>query len=119
MDAYIWQPRRYPRLARRSCDWRARRDAYRPLPPSTVARLHADLRVVLTFHSNAIQGNTLSLRETQLVVVEQITQSRARSVQGRTVASPAIGTACLRRLRGHRAVARRLDKPANPLVDSG
>jgi Fic family protein len=35
--------------------------------------LHEDLRIRLTYHSNAIEGNTLTLRETQLVIEEGIT----------------------------------------------
>ena len=50
-----------------------RLDAYRPLPPFTVERLHEDLRVLLTYHSNAIEGNTLPLAETQMVLAYGIT----------------------------------------------
>ncbi len=35
--------------------------------------VHEDLRIRLTYHSNAIEGNTLSLRETQVVIEEGIT----------------------------------------------
>ncbi|GHO99775.1 hypothetical protein KSF_098230 [Reticulibacter mediterranei] len=48
-------------------------DRYRPLSRSTAQRLHDDLRLLLTYHSNAIEGNTLSLRETQIVLEEGIT----------------------------------------------
>jgi len=47
---------------------KAQLDRYRPLPPDTVRRLNDDLRVFLTYHSNAIEGNTLSLRETQMAI---------------------------------------------------
>ncbi len=57
-----------PRLARRLAEKKARLDEYRPLPPGVVRRLNDDLRVMLTYHSNAIEGNTLSLRETRLIV---------------------------------------------------
>lgn len=67
------QPRMDPRLARRIAEKRAALDARRPLPPATLRVLHADLQVRLTFHSNAIEGNTLSLRETQLVIEQGIT----------------------------------------------
>lgn len=67
------QPRLDPRLARRLHDKKARLDACRPLPAGTVARLYADLRVLLTYNSNALEGNTLSLRETQLVIEHGIT----------------------------------------------
>src|SRR5918911_1555174 len=66
-------PRLDPRLARRLSEKKARLDRYRPLAPAIVRRLHDDLRVLLTYHSNAIEGNTLSLRETQLVIEHGIT----------------------------------------------
>jgi Fic family protein len=62
-----------PRLARRIIEKRAALDARRPLPAAVLRVLHADLQVRLTFHSNAIEGNTLSLRETQLVIEQGIT----------------------------------------------
>jgi Fic family protein len=62
-----------PRLARRLVEKRAALDARRPLTPSTLRRIHEDLQVRLTFHSNAIEGNTLSLRETQLVIEHGVT----------------------------------------------
>jgi Fic family protein len=66
-------PRIDPRLAARIAEKRAALDARRPLPPATLRVLHEDLQVRLTFHSNAIEGNTLSLRETQLVIEQGIT----------------------------------------------
>jgi len=62
-----------PRLARRLADKKAQLDRYRPLSPAIVRRLHDDLRVLLTYHSNAIEGNTLSLRETQMVIEHGVT----------------------------------------------
>jgi Fic family protein len=62
-----------PRLVQRIAEKRAALDARRPLPPAVVRVLHEDLQVRLTFHSNAIEGNTLSLRETQLVIEQGIT----------------------------------------------
>jgi Fic family protein len=66
-------PRMDPRLARRLDEKRATLNARRPLPPAVVRVLHEDLQIRLTFHSNAIEGNTLSLRETQLVIEQGIT----------------------------------------------
>lgn len=57
-----------PRLARRVAEKKAELDRYRPFRPDVVRRLHDDLRVLLTYHSNAIEGNTLTLQETALVV---------------------------------------------------
>lgn len=62
------QPRLDPRLSARLARKKAALDAYRPLSSDTVQRLHGDLRVFLTYHSNAIEGNTLSLRETQMII---------------------------------------------------
>jgi Fic family protein len=62
-----------PRLARRIAEKHAALSARRPLTPPTLRRIHADMQVRLTFHSNAIEGNTLSLRETHLVVEHGLT----------------------------------------------
>ncbi|MGF6299775.1 Fic family protein [Paraburkholderia sp. WC7.3d] len=47
-------------------------EAARPLPTHTVASLREKLTLEWTYHSNAIEGNTLTLRETK-VVLEGIT----------------------------------------------
>ena len=60
-------------LQQRLTEKHAELERYRPLPPHVVARLHGDLRVELTYHSNAIEGNTLTLRETQLVIEHGMT----------------------------------------------
>ena len=62
-----------PRLAGRLTRKKATLDRYRPLPQETVHRLNDDLRIFLTYHSNAIEGNTLSLRETQMVIEYGVT----------------------------------------------
>jgi len=61
------------RIARRLLQKKKQLDAYRPLEPFMVQRLHQDLRLLATYHSNAIEGNTLSLRETQMVLEYGIT----------------------------------------------
>jgi Fic family protein len=66
-------PRLDPRLARRLATKKAQLDRQRPLLPHIVARLQEDLRLLLTYHSNAIEGNTLSLRETQIVLESGLT----------------------------------------------
>lgn len=48
-------------------------DSYRPLPPEVVKNLREVYRVEWTYHSNAIEGNTLSLVETKLVLEEGLT----------------------------------------------
>lgn len=49
-----------------------RLDTRRPLPPEVIRNLHEDLVLRWTYHSNAIEGNTLTLKETK-VVLEGIT----------------------------------------------
>src|SRR5690606_38283032 len=51
---------------------KARLDAHRPLPKAVVANLHENLLLNWTYHSNAIEGNTLTLKETK-VALEGIT----------------------------------------------
>jgi len=51
---------------------KAELDKARPLPSYTVASLREKLALEWTYHSNAIEGNTLTLRETK-VVLEGIT----------------------------------------------
>jgi len=48
-------------------------DNLRPLPPQLVKKLWEQRQIEFTYNSNAIEGNTLSLRETQLVIQEGIT----------------------------------------------
>lgn len=51
---------------------KARLDAYRPLPAHTAASLREHITLEWTYNSNGIEGNTLTLRETK-VVLEGIT----------------------------------------------
>lgn len=51
---------------------KAQLDAQRPLPQSVVANLRENLVLNWTYHSNAIEGNTLTLQETK-VALEGIT----------------------------------------------
>lgn len=50
-----------------------RLQAARPLPSEFVQSLEHKLRIELTHASNSIEGNTLTLRETQLLIDENIT----------------------------------------------
>ncbi|MYN26034.1 Fic family protein [Duganella levis] len=52
--------------------WKRRLDDLRPLPPEVARNLREALVVNWTYHSNAIEGNTLTLLETK-VVLEGIT----------------------------------------------
>jgi len=48
-------------------------DTHRPLPNDVVKSLRDQLRILHTYHSNAIEGNSLTLKETRLVLEEGIT----------------------------------------------
>jgi len=50
-----------------------RLNALRPLEPDLVKQLHEEMRVLHTYNSNAIEGNTLTLSETKLVLSTGIT----------------------------------------------
>jgi Fic family protein len=52
---------------------KAKLDALRPLPPATLRSLYDDLVLRWTYHSNAIEGNTLTLMETKLVLQDGLT----------------------------------------------
>jgi len=51
---------------------KAKLDALRPLPAAALRNLHDELVLRWTYNSNAIEGNTLTLMETK-VVLEGIT----------------------------------------------
>jgi len=51
---------------------KSRLDGYRPLPDSVVRNLHDELVLQWTYNSNAIEGNTLTLKETK-VALEGVT----------------------------------------------
>jgi Fic family protein len=48
-------------------------NSLRPLPADGVKKLHEEMRLLHTYNSNAIEGNTLTLPETKLVLEEGIT----------------------------------------------
>lgn len=62
-----------PRLLRRLTDKKAQLDALRPLPVAMVQRLKEQFTVDWIYNSNAIEGNTLTLRETQLILETGLT----------------------------------------------
>lgn len=67
------QPRLDVRLTGRLQQKKVLLDGYRPLSSAVVRRLQDHLRLLLTYHSNAIEGNTLTMRETQIVLEEGLT----------------------------------------------
>lgn len=48
-------------------------DSLRPLPPAALSRVEEAFSVAYTYESNRIEGNTLTLQETDLVVREGLT----------------------------------------------
>ena len=48
-------------------------DSLRPLPKDAVKKIIEDIRLRHTYHSDAIEGNTLTLQETKLVLEEGVT----------------------------------------------
>ncbi|MCP3888123.1 MAG: Fic family protein, partial [Desulfobulbaceae bacterium] len=48
-------------------------NSLRPLPKSAVEKLKGHLRMEMTYNSNAIEGNSLTLRETFLIINEGVT----------------------------------------------
>ena len=58
----------------------AKRTAFAGLSAPAVESLLGRLRVELTYASNAIEGNTLSLRETQLVVEERLAPGQGKTL---------------------------------------
>jgi Fic family protein len=50
-----------------------RLDAHRPLPSSIVRKVQQQMEIEYIYNSNAIEGNTLKLRETQLILEEGLT----------------------------------------------
>ncbi|AXF55235.1 hypothetical protein [Salicibibacter kimchii] len=48
-------------------------DKHRPLSPEKMEMLDEKFEIDWTFHSNAIEGNTMSIRETTLFLQEDLT----------------------------------------------
>ena len=48
-------------------------DALRPLPPDVVARVGQKLRIESNYHSNAVEGNSLTLGETRSLILHGLT----------------------------------------------
>jgi Fic family protein len=52
---------------------KAQLDAPRPLPPSVVAKLKEYFAVAWTYHSNAIEGSSVTLQETRAILLDGVT----------------------------------------------
>jgi len=61
------------RLNSRLLEKKKKLDSLRPLPDPLVRRLKKQITILFAYNSNAIEGNTLSLHETRLVIEEGIT----------------------------------------------
>lgn len=55
--------------------FKAKLDALRPLPVSALEKIQEALEIAYTYESNRIEGNTLTLQETALVINEGLTIS--------------------------------------------
>lgn len=64
-----------PDLLKRLEEKKKRLDRLRPFPPKVVEKLREKVILDWTYHSNAIEGNTLTLRETQAVLEAGLTIS--------------------------------------------
>lgn len=62
-------------LLHRCDELRKRLSEARPLPPQALAKIDEALAIEYTYESNRIEGNTLTLQETELVVNEGVTIS--------------------------------------------
>lgn len=62
-----------PKLKRRIDNKLKLLQSLRPLPPASVLKLKEQFGIEMTYNSNAIEGNRLTLRETFLVIGEGIT----------------------------------------------
>ena len=52
---------------------KSRLDALRPLPVAAVQNIKSSLTLEWTYHSNSIEGNTLTLQETKMVIEDGLT----------------------------------------------
>jgi len=62
-----------PRLQKRILRKKKELDGLRPLPQAALRRLNEQLTIEWIYNSNAIEGSTLTLRETQLILEQGIT----------------------------------------------
>jgi Fic family protein len=67
------------RVHERIVEKKKRLDARRPLPAPVVRRVQEEMEVSYVFNSNAIEGNTIKLRETQMIL------ERGLTIEGRSL----------------------------------
>ena len=68
-----WEGSAQEALLSRIVQKHQRINAGRPLPQVAIARMRQDLLLEWTYHSNSIEGNTLTLQETRVVIEHGIT----------------------------------------------
>lgn len=61
------------RILKRLSHSLAELNRHRPLKPSILEKLREQFTIEMTYHSNAIEGNRLTLKETLLVLREGVT----------------------------------------------
>lgn len=82
-------------------------DSLRPLPQSALKRLRKELALEWTYNTNAIEGNTLSLHETRMVLEEGITV-KGKSLREHFEAKNHLGAIAY--------LEKQLNQPAQPLT---
>src|SRR2546430_5950216 len=63
----------HPRIRQRLDEKLQRLMSLRPLNPAHLRKLREQIEIEMTYNSNAIEGNSLTLRETALVLQEGVT----------------------------------------------
>jgi Fic family protein len=66
-------PHLNPKIEARIDEKLRKLNSYRPLPESAVKKIREKFEIEMTYNSNAIEGNSLTLKETYLVISEGIT----------------------------------------------
>lgn len=71
--SFLPPPDRLEKAIVRIQEKKSRLDALRPLPIHALQKIRESLSLEWTYHSNSIEGNTLTLQETKLVIEEGFT----------------------------------------------
>ena len=71
--AYNWQFEGWEKTLDRIKEKKARLNGLRPLPAAALQKIKDSLTLEWTYNSNAIEGNTLSLQETRLIIEDGLT----------------------------------------------
>jgi len=70
---YNWEQERVVALLHRIEAKKKRLESLRPIPAAALARLREEIKLEWTYHSNGIEGNTLTLQETRVVISDGMT----------------------------------------------